>query len=121
MTGPDAATPLPLPGLDPAWSRHLTVADSTGTKHDWHVLDTGARSTGGNEPVGTLLCVHGNPTWSFLWRRFLAAPPAGWRVVAVDQLGMGWSARTEAARSLPQRIEDLDRLTAVLGDRKSVV
>jgi hypothetical protein len=45
------------------------------------------------DPVGTLLCVHGNPTWSYLWRRLLAAAPPGWRVVAPDQLGMGWSER----------------------------
>ena len=47
-----------------------------------------------------MLCVHGNPTWSYLWRRFLAAAPPGWRVVAVDQLGMGWSERVTAPRRL---------------------
>jgi acyl-CoA synthetase (AMP-forming)/AMP-acid ligase II/pimeloyl-ACP methyl ester carboxylesterase len=110
----DAATPPPLPGLDPAWSRHLTVADATGTKHDWHVLDTGPRTPEGAEPVGTLLCVHGNPTWSYLWRRLLAAPPAGWRVIAPDQLGMGWSQRLTGPRPLRQRVADLGDLTAAL-------
>ena len=52
-----------------------------------------------------MLCVHGNPTWSYLWRRFLAAAPPGWRVVAVDQLGMGWSERAGA----PRRLADADR------------
>jgi pimeloyl-ACP methyl ester carboxylesterase len=28
-------------------------------------------------PVGTLLFVHGNPSWSYLWRRLLAQPPEG--------------------------------------------
>ena len=43
---------------------------------------TGCRAPGtcwttAREPVrGTLLCVHGNPTWSYLWRRLLAAGPA---------------------------------------------
>ncbi len=46
---------------------------------------------------GTLLCVHGNPTWSYLWRGLLAAAPAGWRVVAPDHLGMGFSERTAQA------------------------
>ena len=62
------------------------------------------------DQVGTVLCVHGNPTWSYLWRALLADPPPGWRVVAVDQLGMGYSERIGAVRRLAQRIEDLDRL-----------
>ncbi|WP_308128147.1 alpha/beta fold hydrolase [Modestobacter italicus] len=119
MTGiPSAATDLPpgLPGLDPAWSRRVTVADATGAKHEWHVLDNGVR-----EPVGTLLCVHGNPTWSYLWRRLLAAAPPGWRVIAPDQLGMGFSERLSALRPLAQRVADLGDLTAALGVTGPVV
>ncbi|WP_345771566.1 alpha/beta fold hydrolase [Geodermatophilus sabuli] len=107
---PTPGVPTDLPGLDPAWSRRLRVADRTGAEHDWHVLDTGTA-----DPVGTLLCVHGNPTWSYLWRRLLAGAPPGWRVVAVDQLGMGWSQRLSAARTLRQRVDDLGDLTAALG------
>jgi olefin beta-lactone synthetase len=107
---PDAHLPPGLPGLDPAWSRRVTVADATGTKHTWHVLDNGVP-----DPVGTLLCVHGNPTWSYLWRRLLAAAPPGWRVVAPDQLGMGWSERLPVPRPLQQRVADLGDLTAALG------
>jgi olefin beta-lactone synthetase len=113
------AAPLPppaLPGLDPAWSRFLTVADPTGVEHTWHVLDNGVP-----DPVGTLLCVHGNPTWSYLWRRLVAAAPPGWRVVAPDQLGMGWSDRLPGPRSLRQRLADLDDLTAALGVTGPVV
>ena len=99
-----------LPDVDPAWSRLVEVRDADGVPHQWHLLDNGVEPT-----VGTLLCVHGNPTWSFLWRRFLAAAPAGWRVVAVDQLGMGWSERLAAPRRLEQRVADLGDLTAALG------
>ncbi|GAB3315543.1 alpha/beta fold hydrolase [Geodermatophilus aquaeductus] len=117
MTAPDVAgSPPALPGLDPAWSRTLAVADATGTKHTWHVLDNGV-----TDPVGTLLCVHGNPTWSYLWRRLLAAAPPGWRVVAPDQLGMGWSDRLTAPRTLRQRVADLGDLTAALGVTGPVV
>jgi olefin beta-lactone synthetase len=84
---------MALPGLDAAWSRSVTVPDSSGVEHCWHVLDNGVE-----DPVGTLLCVHGNPTWSYLWRRLLAAAPPGWRVVAPDQLGMGWSDRLAEPR-----------------------
>ena len=68
----------------------------------------------GTEPVGTMLCLHGNPTWSYLWRRFLAAAPPGWRVIAPDQLGMGWSERLDRPRTLAERIDDLGRLTEAL-------
>ena len=102
--------PVELPGLDPSWSRWVPVQGADGEKHVWHVLDNGVR-----EPAGTLLCVHGNPTWSYLWRRLVAAAPPGWRVVAPDQLGMGWSDRPAAPRTLPQRVADLGDLTAALG------
>ncbi|RZT62160.1 acyl-CoA synthetase (AMP-forming)/AMP-acid ligase II [Microcella alkaliphila] len=119
-------TPLPagLPDIDPSWSRVVRVADSaTGDAHDWHLLDTaGALDRLGVSPVGTILAVHGNPTWSYLWRRIVGASveaaatgaPA-WRVIAVDQLNMGFSARTGAPRTLQQRVSDLGDLTDELG------
>jgi len=105
-----------FPGLDPAWSRQVTVPDSAGIPYRWHLLDNGVR-----DPVGTLLCVHGNPTWSYLWRRLLAAAPPGWRVIAPDQLGMGWSQRLTSPRTLSQRVADLGDLTAALGVTGPVV
>ncbi|MCU1397074.1 MAG: putative fatty-acid--CoA ligase [Acidimicrobiales bacterium] len=67
----------------------------------WHVLDHGPA-----EPVGTIVCVHGNPTWSFHWRRFVERFGDRYRVIAVDQLGMGYSERT-AQRRFAQRVGDL--------------
>ena len=111
------ATPPPLPGLDPAWSRHVVATDADGAERQWHILDT-AKADSHQEFVGTLLCVHGNPTWSYLWRRFLSTARPGWRVIAVDQLGMGFSEDPAGSlthpRTLPQRVEDLGRLTDVL-------
>ena len=118
---PATLPPAGLPGLDPAWSRLVQITDSEGNPRTFHVLDTHnpdsySPSTGEQpEPVGTLLCVHGNPTWSYLWRRLLAAPPPGWRVIAPDQLGMGYSERTGTPRVLEQRVDDLGRLTDALG------
>lgn len=125
-----ALQPPALPGLDPAWSRLVPVHDLTSRLHDGagrdvvhHVLDTaGVLAHEGITPVGTILAVHGNPTWSYLWRGVLAASleraRAGgeaWRVVAVDQLEMGWSERTGAIRRLADRVRDLGALTDVLG------
>ncbi len=117
MVSPDpnrARLPPPLLGLAPQWSRLIPVTDANGETHTWHVLDSHASSDELPEH-GTILCVHGNPTWSYLWRRLVAAPPPGWRVVAVDQLGMGYSDRTDLPRRLATRIDDLGRLTAELG------
>ncbi|MFS0731543.1 alpha/beta fold hydrolase [Curtobacterium sp. 1P10AnD] len=131
LTTAPATLPPPLPGLDPAWSRLVTVPGGAdggpgGTdRHErtWHLLDTaGPLEALGARPVGTLLCVHGNPTWSYLWRsvaqRTLDVARAGgpaWRVVAVDQLDMGFSERTGTPRGLAQRVADLGALTDELG------
>jgi pimeloyl-ACP methyl ester carboxylesterase len=106
VTGDARLPPANLPGLDPSWSRLVTVAGEAGTKQTWHVLDNAVA-----DPELTLLCVHGNPTWSYLWRRLFSAVPRTWRVVAPDQLGMGYSDRPGEPRTLAQRVSDLDRLT----------
>jgi len=127
---PASVPPSGLPGLDPEWSRILDVVESDpdagtapGATHAWHLLDNGEQLAAlGAEPVGTILCVHGNPTWSYLWRDLVAqataAAAAGrpaWRVIAVDQLDMGFSERTGVARPLARRVRDLDDLTRALG------
>lgn len=47
----------------------------------------------GRGPV--LLCVHGNPTWSFLYRDFVRELSRDHRVIAVDLLGFGLSEKPE--------------------------
>ena len=101
----------PVRGLDDRFRRTLEVpgvlADA-GRTRTWHHLDTADRLTDlGAVPVGTILAVHGNPTWSFHWRRIAdesvrraeRGEPT-WRVVAVDQLEMGFSDRTDSFRQL---------------------
>lgn len=113
-TAPADLPPAGLPGLDPSWSRLVPFVDADGVRRTCHVLDTHAGRPV-DDVVGTLLCVHGNPTWGYLWRRLLADPPAGWRVVAPDHLGMGHSERTAGPRDLARRVDDLGRLTVALG------
>ncbi|MFE5293810.1 alpha/beta fold hydrolase [Isoptericola sp. NPDC056618] len=116
---PADTAPPGLPGLDPRHSHVLT--DARGAS--WHYLDNGPElAARGHEPVGTVLAVHGNPTWSYLWRRLVAdaldAADAGapaWRVVAVDQLEMGLSQRTGEHRPLARRVADLGAFTDALG------
>ncbi|MBK5248968.1 MAG: alpha/beta fold hydrolase, partial [Actinomycetales bacterium] len=99
------------PGVAPGWSRRITVSG-----HTWHYLDNAASLPDSTTPRGTLLCVHGNPTWSYLWRSVLdAGARAGWRVVAVDQLEMGFSEHTGADHRLADRVRQLGDLTDTLG------
>ncbi|KQR21151.1 alpha/beta fold hydrolase [Microbacterium sp. Leaf151] len=127
VTAPGATLPpVGLPGLDPALSRLVAVdgvAADARTTRTWHVLDTGdALAEHGIVPVGTIVAVHGNPTWSYLWRALVStslqraeAGRTAWRVVAVDQLEMGFSERSGLRRTLAQRIADLGALIDELG------
>lgn len=114
---PATRPPDGLPGLEARWSRLVTAPDGTGIDRTWHLLDTHAHEPDVPSPHVdvTLLCVHGNPTWSYLWRTLLAQAPANVRVIAVDQLEMGFSERTGVVRRLAQRVDDLTSLTTALG------
>ena len=117
-----ARTELPeIPGLDPRLSRSVEVRDHTGQRRRWHLLDSGPLlAEQGIRPRGTLLAVHGNPTWSFLFRS-LVRGDIPWRVIAVDQLEMGFSERTGLRRRYQDRITDLSLLTDALSLRGPVV
>ena len=77
----DAALDGDFEGTFPFEARYLNVGDVR-----LHYVDEGPRDA---QP---LLFVHGNPTWSYLWRRPLAElPPQGRRCVAFDHMGFGRS------------------------------
>jgi haloalkane dehalogenase len=65
--------------LLPQESCELTVGS-----HKLRYLDVGSGDS-------VLLCVHGNPTWSFYWRSVVERFADSHRVVAVDHLGCGRS------------------------------
>lgn len=109
VTAPAELPPGGLPGLDPSWSRLVTAIDRDEVELTWHVLDNGVE-----DPWMTLLCVHGNPTWSYIWRDLVREAPPGVRVVAVDQLDMGFSERSGSIRRLQRRIEDLGTVSDAL-------
>ncbi|UEJ83063.1 alpha/beta fold hydrolase [Brachybacterium halotolerans subsp. kimchii] len=110
-----------LPGVDPRAHRLVEARDHSGELRSWHLLDSAPLlAERGVAPRGTLLAVHGNPTYSFLYRS-LIREDIPWRVIAVDQLEMGYSERTGQARGLQDRITDLSLLTDALGVRGPVV
>lgn len=103
-------------GIDPSWSVTVPVVGHDGITRQWHVLDRPAVGPS----AGTIVCVHGNPTWSFLWRSFLRRIDPSYRIIAVDQLGMGFSERT-ASRRYAVRVRDLDDVISTLTEGEPIV
>lgn len=63
-----------------------------------------------------VLLLHGNPSWSFLWRDLIIRLVAqGRRVIAPDHVGMGLSARPRRLLRLADRIADVEALLGHLG------
>ena len=94
------------------------------TEQGWrmHYLDEGGRGVSSSQEAPTLLMVHGNPTWSFYYRRLVTAFRPDYRCVAPDHIGCGLSqkpARHDYAYTLAQRIEDLVALVEQL-DLKAI-
>jgi len=87
-------------GIDPKWHRTVVIKRSGEPDIEWSILDTGEATS------GTIVCVHGNPTWGYLWKGFLRTLQPQWRVIAVDQTGMGWSQRS-TPRTLEMRSAEL--------------
>jgi haloalkane dehalogenase len=102
-----------LRDLYPFRSQFLTLS---GWKY--HYVDEGAGDV--------LVMLHGNPTWSFYYRRLIAEFRGSYRVIAPDHMGCGYSDKPqEYAYTLEQHIGNLealldslnvDRLTMFLHD-----
>ena len=82
--------------------------------HRMHYVDEGPRDA----PV--VLMLHGNPTWSFYWRRLISALRPSHRVIAPDHIGCGKSDKpgddTYSYR-LAERVDDIEALVEQLGLR----
>ncbi|MDA0917807.1 MAG: alpha/beta fold hydrolase [Planctomycetota bacterium] len=72
-----------------------------------HYIDEGSGET--------ILCVHGNPTWSFAWRNVVRRLSDRYRVIAIDHLGCGLSSKPPGHRySLAGHIANLQALVTQL-------
>jgi cis-3-alkyl-4-acyloxetan-2-one decarboxylase len=89
------------------WAGHrLDVGQGVGL----HYLDEGQ-----GEP---LLMLHGNPTWSFYWRKLVAGLSSQYRCIVPDHVGCGLSDKPGDDRYdyvLDRRVDDLERLLQHLG------
>ena len=68
--------------------------------HVQHYIDEGEAGDGAKDPQHpagkpVLLMVHGNPTWSFEWRRLVSDLSRDYRVIAIDHLGCGFSEKPQ--------------------------
>lgn len=74
-----------------------------------HFLDEGL-----GEPV---VMIHGNPTWSFYYRRLVSELSPRYRVIAPDHMGCGFSDKPDDTRydyRLKSRVDDLESLINLL-------
>ena len=78
------------------------------------VLIDSSTDNSSEQDVQTLLFVHGNPTWSFHWRRFIVALRQDFRCVALDHLGCGLSAEQSRPLRLADHIKSLRGLVKAL-------
>lgn len=87
----------------------------TGARYPIHFVDHGR-----GMPV---LMLHGNPTWSFLWRKVIRAlGGAELRIVAPDLVGLGLSAKPSmAAHTLEMHVAHISALVEALDLRQMVV
>lgn len=70
----------------PFLPNYLMVDDNEGSSLRVHYLDEGAR------PAAPILAMHGEPTWSYLYRHMIPIwTEAGHRVIAPDLVGFGRS------------------------------
>ena len=72
-----------LPGYD--FAPHFVDLDGLRM----HYIDEGAKSVSDSKP--TFLCLHGQPTWAYLYRRMVPILSKFGRVIAPDMLGFGRS------------------------------
>jgi len=82
-----------------------------------HFLDEGP---GNAQPV---VMLHGNPSWSFFFRKPVTALRGEYRCIAPDHIGMGLSSKPsldEYEYSLKNRIDDLESLLEKLEVRKDI-
>jgi cis-3-alkyl-4-acyloxetan-2-one decarboxylase len=95
--------------LYPFKSHRMQLADG-----HMHYLDEGPVNSDADESRECLLFVHGNPTWSFHWRRLVESLRLRFRCVAPDHLGCGLSDKPQRLLTLNDHIANLCELVEKL-------
>ena len=103
----DGPKPVVYEGIEfpslPYASRWIEVNDAK-----MHYIETG-------DPAGEpILLLHGNPTWSYLWRNIMPHLEDSGRVIAVDMIGMGKSDKPEIGYTFVEHREYLWRFIELM-------
>src|SRR5262245_46126936 len=101
--------PLSRSGFEHEYPFRSKFFDLGGLRY--HYVDEGRGET--------LLCVHGNPTWSFAWRNLIRGLSSDYRVIAIDHIGCGFSDKPqEYGYRLETHIDNLSRFVKGLDLQK---
>jgi haloalkane dehalogenase len=106
-------------------SQQLVRVDRTLYPFSGHFFDVGGAALhyldeGRGEPV---VMLHGNPTWSFMYRNLIGALSDRHRCIAPDHIGCGLSDKPPAVNydySLARRVSDLTALLEYVGATSNV-
>lgn len=85
-----------IDGLDgyPAGRRWVEIPAGDGQRLRVHLVDANPR---GSSPAPVVVLLHGNPSWSYLWRHQVGPlVEAGYRVIVPDLVGLGMSDKPSA-------------------------
>jgi cis-3-alkyl-4-acyloxetan-2-one decarboxylase len=77
----------------------------------------------GPKDAPPILMLHGNPTWSFYYRRLIATLRTQYRVIVPDHVGMGLSDKPDEQHydyTLARRVIDLEKLFLSLNLRRNL-
>ena len=97
----------------PFASRWLDVSGGAGEPLWMHVVDEGPLDA----PVVVML--HGNPTWSFYWRKLVVALRDRYRCIVPDHIGMGLSDRPQQwPYRLADHVKNVETLLDALGVKR---
>lgn len=104
--------------IDTSTFRHLYPFKSNYMEinsYNYHFLDEG-----NGDPV---VMIHGNPTWSFYYRKLVEGLSVQFRTVVPDHIGCGLSEKPDVHRydyRLKSRVDDLESLLHHLGINKDI-
>ena len=83
--------------------------------HQYHYIEEGT-----GEPV---VLLHGNPSWSFYYRKLIPKLSGRFHCIAPDHIGMGYSDKPsdkDYQYTLEQRVKDLDNFLEAKGISKNI-
>ncbi len=86
-----------------------------------HYLDEGPKDS--DEDTEPVVMMHGNPSWSFYYRKLVLVLQSNYRCIVPDHIGMGLSDKPDDETyrfTLDQRVDDLESLLEHLSITKNI-